>query len=165
MMRPSPGRARIALPVAGLILLSACSQSPRDRLNSDLADREDELPSCAANGCAEEVAVLATALAKLPGVVRVVKPGYRAAQITDGANLTGSLVVEAGVECDGLEEQAAELAWKSSVSPLMGINLGCATEGSDLSQENAGYVYTEVRPQSREQLEQWGDRGTLRPPG
>lgn len=164
MTRPFPRRSSLGASMAGLLVLMACSPSQTSTLNSELGDREDELPSCAADGCTEEVAVLVAALAKLPGVVRLVEPRYREEQSTNGAGLTGTVIVDSGEKCETLREPAAELGWTSSVSPLSSIRLQCEAEGPG-SAQGSQHLFTEVRPQSREQLEQWGDRGTLRPPG
>ncbi|MEV5003053.1 hypothetical protein [Nocardioides sp. LML1-1-1.1] len=150
--------------VVGLLALTACSPSETSSLGSELGDREDELPSCAADACTEEVAVLVAALAELPGVVRLVEPRYREEQSTNGAGLTGTVIVDSGERCETLREPAAELGWTSSVSPLSSIRLQCEAEEPG-SAQGSHHLFTEVRPTSREQLEQWGDRGTLRPPG
>ena len=161
-------RAAGALSLAGLVgvvALAGCAGSPRSQLNSELADREDELASCEASECAEEVAVLVAAIGELPGVVKVLEARYREKQITDGASVRGELLVEAGVDCRSLEVSAAELGWRSAVSPLSSVSFGCATAGSEPSKRDAGYLSTRVRPTSEAQLEDWGDRGTLEPSG
>ena len=147
--------------VAGLLAFAGCAERPVDKLNDELAAREDKVPSCAASDCSDEVAALAEALGELPGVVRVSEARYRKKQITDGAAVTGALVVRPGVDCDSLEERAAELGWTSSVSPLMSLDFDCGTPGTDPAAEDAGYLHTSVRPTSLAQLEAWGDRGTL----
>lgn len=152
-----------AVLVLAVVVLSGCTDRPADRLNAELADRERALPSCANTDCADELAVLAAALAEVPGVVAVVEASYRSKQITDGAKVTGSLIVEPGTACPTLEDQVAELAWRSSVSPLMSVDLSCGTPGADPALEDAGYVNTPVRPSSTSQLDAWGDRGTLGP--
>lgn len=157
-------RAAVALSsvgLAGVLALAGCARSPQSQLNSELADREGELASCEASGCAEEVAVLVAAIKELPGVVKVREARYREKQITDGASVRGELLVETGVDCRSLEESAAELGWRSAVSPLSSVSFGCATPGSDLAKRDAGYLSTRVRPTSEAQLEEWGDRGTL----
>ena len=164
---------RPVLLVPAAVLLAACSGSPASDLNAELADREDAVPSCAATDCAAEVAVLASALGRLPGVVQVTEATYRPEQATDGAWVRGALVVDAGVSCDDLEERAAELGWQSSVSPLAAVaGLAAARPRGPLACAGAraaagagggepGYLHTAVRPTSRAQLDDWGDRGTL----
>lgn len=166
MKRQVAGRSWLVLTLVGLLMLTACGRSEKSQLNTELADREDKLPSCAADDCTDEVAVLAAELARLPGVVRLVKPRYEKVQGTSGASLSGLIIVKTGRECETLRPQAAELGWKSSVSPLMSVWLDCRPEGSTQSNPNGPIsLFAEVRPTTREQLEQWGDRGTLRPPG
>ena len=152
---------RPVLLVPAAVLLAACSGSPASDLNAELADREDAVPSCAATDCAAEVAVLASALGRLPGVVQVTEATYRPEQATDGAWVRGALVVDAGVSCDDLEERAAELGWQSSVSPLGTLDFDCSTADAAAGGGEPGYLHTAVRPTSRAQLDDWGDRGTL----
>ena len=154
-------RARWIGALAGLLALTACSQRPVDKLNDELADRESRVPSCEQSDCAAEVAQLVAALRELPGVVSVGDARYRPKQITDGASVTGTIVVEPGVECDSLEVRAAEIGWTSSVSPLSSVDFSCGTRGTDPAAETAGFLYTSVRPTSAAQLKAWGDRGTL----
>jgi hypothetical protein len=153
-------RRRVVLVPVGL-LLAACSGSPASELNAELADREDAVPSCAAADCRAEVAVLASALGRLPGVVKVTDATYRPRQATDGAWIRGALVVDAGVSCADLEERAAELGWQSSVSPLSTLDFDCSTAAAASSSGKPGYLHTAVRPTSRAQLDDWGDRATL----
>ncbi|GAA3656592.1 hypothetical protein GCM10022237_15830 [Nocardioides ginsengisoli] len=144
-----------------LLAFAGCTERPIDKLNHELADREAKVPSCEATDCTAEVAVLAKALTDLPGVVRVEKARYREKQITDGASVLGYVVVAAGVDCDALEERAAELGWKSSVSPLSSLHLQCgaaAVGGVEPARKN---LFATVRPTSQAQLKAWGDRGTL----
>ncbi len=164
-MRSAARRRATALSLVGLLVLVGCARSPRSQLNSELADREEAIPSCEASGCADEVAALVAALRELPGVVKVLDPQYHPKQITDGAAVSGGLVVETGVECRSLEEDIAELGWRSSVSPLSAVELDCGTPGTDPVQRDAGYAFTPVRPTSEAQLKEWGDRGTLEPRG
>ena len=164
MMRPLRRGGSLVGALVMLSVLTACSQSPRDQLNSELADREDKLPSCAADGCVDEVTELVAALSKLPGVVRITEARYHPEQITDGASVGGWITVKTGSECDTLRERAAELGWKSSVSPLMGISFQCRLEGHEFNPQGSNYLSTEVRPPTRKQLEEWGDRGSLKAP-
>ncbi|WP_408898444.1 hypothetical protein ACJ5H2_04875 [Nocardioides sp. R1-1] len=159
----TPHRWLPALAGAAMVL-AGCADRPGDELNDRLAERETEVASCEASACADELAALARALGGLPGVVEVAQARYREEQGTAGARVVGALVVDPGVRCDRLEEQAAELAWRSSVSPLAALHLDCGTPGTDPAQRDAGYVGTPVRPTSAAQLDAWGDRGTL-PPG
>lgn len=164
MRKRRTGRSWLLALLAGLLVVTACGRSERSQLSTELADREDELPSCAAEGCTEEVAVLAAALARLPGVVRLVEPRYEKVQGTSGASLSGLIIVETGRECETLRPQAAELGWKSSVSPLRSVWLQCRPEGSQSNPNGPISLFAEVRPTTREQLADWGDRGSLRAP-
>ena len=147
--------------IAVAALLVACSGSPASDLNAELADREDAVPSCAATDCTAEVAVLASALGQLPGVVQVTDATYQPEQATDGAWVRGALVVADGVSCDDLEERAAELGWQSPVSPLGTLDFDCSTADPTAGGGRRGYLHTAVRPTSQAQLDTWGDRGTL----
>ncbi|GAA3533771.1 hypothetical protein [Nocardioides daeguensis] len=155
-------RGRTAIRLAALVavpaLASGCSDRPVDRLNDRLAEREAAVRSCAATRCVDEIAVLVTALGRVPGVVAVTTATYQPEQVTDGASVTGALVVADDVDCHDLEEQAAELGWQSSVSPLMSLDFDCSTLAGG---GRPGYLHTLVRPTSPAQLDDWGDRGTL----
>jgi hypothetical protein len=143
------------------LLLAACAGHPAANLNAEIADRENAVRSCAATDCADEVAVLAAALGRLPGVLHVSNATYRPEQATDGAWVRGALVVDAGVSCDDLEERSAELGWQSSVSPLGTLDFDCSTAGAAAGGGKSSYLHTAVRPTSRAQLDDWGNRGTL----
>jgi hypothetical protein len=149
--------------VAALALLAfaGCSERPVDTLNHELADREAKVPSCEASDCAAEVGALVTAVTELPGVVRVENARYRPKQITNGATVLGDVVVDAGVDCDALEERVAELGWKSSVSPLSSVHFLCAAPAVGGVVPPRTHLSALVRPTSMAQLKAWGDRGTL----
>ncbi|NGZ99959.1 hypothetical protein G5V59_06125 [Nocardioides sp. W3-2-3] len=103
-MRRPARRSWLVLPLVGLLVLTACSRSEKSHLNSETRRPGGQsLPSCAADGCTAEVAVLAAALAKPPrrgaGRRTQTTPRHRARRVPTSADRWSSRAASSATRC------------------------------------------------------------------